>query len=123
MKIVLPVEEKNLEANVCISFGRTPYFLFYDTDSKEAYYFDNSAFNAQGGAGIKAAQKIVDEKVQALLTVRCGQNAADVLNASGVKIYKTKYFSVKENIDAFEKNQLEILNEIHAGFHRHGQNL
>jgi predicted Fe-Mo cluster-binding NifX family protein len=35
MKIAIPVDEKTLESNVCASFGRTPYFLIYDTETKE----------------------------------------------------------------------------------------
>ena len=34
MKIAIPVDEKSLESNVCVSFGRAPYFLIYDTESK-----------------------------------------------------------------------------------------
>ena len=118
MKIAMPVDNKSLDSDICISFGRTPYFLFYDTESKKELYFDNSAINTQGGAGIKAAQKIVDEKSDVLITVRCGENAAEVLNGV-VEIYKSKYVSAKENIEAFEKGELEILSEIHAGFHNH----
>ncbi|MEG1779017.1 MAG: NifB/NifX family molybdenum-iron cluster-binding protein [Oscillospiraceae bacterium] len=120
MKIAIPVDEKDIGSAVCISFGRTPYFLFYNTVTKETVFFDNSAISAQGGAGIKAAQKIADEKSDALLTVRCGENAAAVLNEAQVKIYKTKFATAKENIDAFEDGKLDILTEIHAGFHNHG---
>lgn len=107
MKIAVPVDEKNIDSDICVSFGRTPYFLFYDTDSKEEKYFDNSAINSQGGAGIKAAQKIVDENSDALITVRCGENAADVLKDC-VKIYKSKYISAKENIEALKKASLKF---------------
>jgi len=120
MKLAMPVEAKDLENKVCPSFGRTPYFLIYDTDSKEEVYLDNSAANTQGGAGIKAAQIIVDSGVQALLTPRCGKNAAEVLTDSGIKLYKTREGSVKENIESFATNQLDVLQEIHAGFHNHG---
>lgn len=120
MKIAIPVDEKSMLSTVCVSFGRTPYFLFYNTDTKEAEFFDNSAISAQGGAGIKAAQKIVDEKSQALLTIRCGENAAEVLHGAEIKIYKTKYPTAQENITAFENQELHILTEIHAGFHNQG---
>lgn len=121
MKIVIPVEEKSIDGNVCPSFGRTPYFLIYNTDSKEAIYLDNSAAASQGGAGIKAAQTIVDNKVDALLTPRCGQNAADVLQTANIEIYKTNSESIKDNIEAFNNKKLNLLNEIHAGFHNHGE--
>ncbi|MFA9380780.1 MAG: NifB/NifX family molybdenum-iron cluster-binding protein, partial [Acetanaerobacterium sp.] len=71
-------------------------------------------------AGIKAAQTIVDNKVTALLTPRCGENAAAVINAAQIKIYKTRDGSLEENITAFCEEKLQPLGEIHAGFHNHG---
>ncbi len=122
MKIAIPVDEKDMGTNVCVSFGRTPYFLIYDTESKESAFIDNSAAASSGGAGIKAAQIIVDSNIEVLLTPRCGQNAADVLNAANIKIYKTTTPSVKDNIDAFIAGTLSLLDEIHEGFHGHGGN-
>jgi predicted Fe-Mo cluster-binding NifX family protein len=120
MKIAMPVDGKTMESGVCISFGRTPYFLIYDTETKESVFFDNSAAASQGGAGIKAAQTVVDSQVGALLTPRCGENAAAVINTAKIKIYKTINDSIKDNIAAFEAGKLSVLDEIHAGFHGHG---
>lgn len=122
MKIAIPVDEKDMETNVCVSVGRTPYFLIYDTETKESTFLDNSAATSTGGAGIKAAQTIVDNKVNVLLTPRCGENAADVLGAADIKIYKTNSTSAKENINTFVAGKLPLLNEIHAGFHGHRGN-
>ncbi len=121
MKIAIPVNEKNLESSVCLSFGRAPYFLFYNTDTKESYYLDNSAAVSQGGAGIKAAQVIVDHGARALLTPRCGENAEEVLLKSEVLIYKSISGTVQQNIDAFIAEQLTLLNDFHPGFHGHGR--
>lgn len=120
MKIAIPVDNKTMESSICISFGRTPYFLIYDTETKESVFIDNSAAASQGGAGIKAAQTVVDSQVGALLTPRCGENAAKVINAANVKIYKTINNSIKDNIAAFEEGKLSLLDEIHPGFHGHG---
>ena len=120
MKIAIPVDEKTLDSNVCVSFGRTPYFLIYDTETKESVFIDNSAAASTGGAGIKAAQTIVDNKADALLTPRCGQNAADVIKSADIKLFKTISASVKDNIAAFIDGELSLLDEIHAGFHGHG---
>ena len=120
MKIAIPADEKTLDSTVCQSFGRTPYFLIYDTDKESADFIDNSAASSQGGAGIKAAQSIADSKVFAILPPICGQNAAEVLTTAGVLIYKTECSSIKESIAAFNENRLELLQEIHAGFHGHG---
>lgn len=122
MKIAMPVEGKSMEADVCISFGRTPYFLIYDIETKESLFLDNSAAASQGGAGIKAAQTIVDNKAAVLITPRCGENAAEVIKAAGIKIYKIINNSIKANIDAFNDGKLSLLEEIHPGFHGHGGN-
>ena len=121
MKIAIPIESKDLEGKICPSFGRTPCFLLYETDSKKAEYLENSAGKSHGGAGIKAAQLIADHKIDVLLTPRCGKNAAEVLEESGIKLYKTREGSVKENLEDFLGNRLELLEEIHAGFHDHGE--
>lgn len=120
MKIAIPVDKKEMITDVCVSFGRTPYFLIYDTETKKSLFIDNSAVASTGGAGIKAAQSIVDNKIDLLLTPRCGENAADVLKAADIKIYKTIKGSANENIAAFIDGKLHLLEEIHAGFHGHG---
>ncbi|HNR03910.1 MAG TPA: NifB/NifX family molybdenum-iron cluster-binding protein [Bacillota bacterium] len=121
MKIAIPVDDKNMEASVCISFGRTPYFLIHDTESNRSLFFENSAAASQGGAGIKAAQFLVDHKADILLTPRCGENAAEVIKAANIKMYKTIPGSAKDNVNAFTEGKLSLLEEIHAGFHGHGE--
>ncbi len=119
MKIAIPVDEKNLESNVCVSFGRAQYFLLYDTETKENSILENSATTSQGGAGIKAAQFLIDQGVKVLLTPRCGDNAEEALRKSEVMIYKTIPGTLQQNIDAFIEGKLVLLNDFHPGFHGH----
>ncbi|NLB79612.1 MAG: dinitrogenase iron-molybdenum cofactor biosynthesis protein [Clostridiaceae bacterium] len=119
MRIAIPVDEKNIDSSVCVSFGRTPYFLIYDTDSKNSEFIDNSAAASTGGAGIKAAQTLVDKETDTLITPRCGENAADVLKSADIKIYKSKGSSINNNIEALLSGKLNLLDEIHPGFHGH----
>lgn len=120
MKIAIPTDYDNIETSVCMSFGRTPYFMIYDTETEKSAFINNSAAASQGGAGILAAQSIADNKVSILLTPRCGENAAQVLINANIKIYKTENGSAMENIHAFLKGELSTLDNIHAGFHNHG---
>jgi len=120
MKIILPAESKNLNSPVCLSFGRAPVFVIYNTECGEHKFIDNLAASSQGGAGIKAAQMIVDSGADFLITYRCGENAANVLNAAGIKIYKAENGSVVENIERYKRGKLSFLSEIHAGFHNRG---
>lgn len=117
MKIALPVKARSLQAEISDTFGRTEYFLIYDMENKTAEYIDNSAAASQGGAGIKAAQTVVDQNVEALLTPQCGENAARVMQPNGIRIYKTQGGFAEGNIEAFEKGTLSLLEKIHGGFH------
>jgi len=117
MKIAIPVDEKNIDAKVASSFGRATYFLIYDVTSKSESFVENEALQSKGGAGIKAAQTIVDSGAGILLTPRLGENAADVVQGAEIKIYKTTDGSAKENINAFIDGKLDILDEFHEGKH------
>lgn len=115
MKILIPVDfDKDL---VCVSFGRAPSFAIKDTDSGKITYIDNPAASAQGGAGIKAAQAVVDSGAEVLITVRLGQNGADILKAANIKIYKSKALGTKENFTAYEQGELEPLTQFTAGYY------
>jgi predicted Fe-Mo cluster-binding NifX family protein len=119
MKIALPVDEKSPDSGVCASFGRAPFFLIYDTKTKEAQYLENTAADDSGGAGIKAAQIVADSGAQVLIAPRCGQNAAKVLAAARIALFAAQPGSAGDNISAHEAGRLSPLCDIHAGYHRH----
>lgn len=120
MKIAIPVDERKTQSSVCVSFGRTPYYLIYDEETKGYEYLSNEAAASQGGAGIKAAQAVVDANVGALLTPRCGENAAQVLKSAGIRLYRTAAGSAEDNISAYLEGKLQPLLDIHPGYHGHG---
>lgn len=119
MKLIVPVESKSMEAPVCPSYGRAPFYAMFDTENGGCEFLDNSAAASQGGAGIKAAQMLVDSGAAALITYRCGENAAQVLSAAEIKMYKAQDGSVADNIAKFKEGKLSLLTEIHPGFHNH----
>ena len=119
MKIAIPVEEQNIQTTVCVSFGRAPFFMVYDLETNQAEFLENPAASSPGGAGVKAAQFVVDQQVDCLLTPRCGENAAEVIQGAKIKIYKTVEPSVEKTLNQFKADALSILNEVHAGFHNH----
>ena len=115
--IAIPVNEAGEQAEICVSFGRSPFFLFHDTETGKNITEVNSAATAQGGAGIKAAQFIVDKGAKALITPRCGENAAQVLKSAGVAIHQCAGINTTRNIADFKAGKLGLLGGFHAGFH------
>ncbi|ETA81171.1 NifB/NifX family molybdenum-iron cluster-binding protein [Youngiibacter fragilis] len=121
MKIVLPVEDRSIDAKVSAHFGRTQYYLAYDDITREYDIEENTAAKSQGGAGIKAAQTVVDLGADVLITPRLGENAAEVLRAAGVRLYASIEGTAFTNISRMIKGELETLEGIHPGFHGHGE--
>ncbi|NLD20093.1 MAG: dinitrogenase iron-molybdenum cofactor biosynthesis protein [Clostridiales bacterium] len=115
MRVLIPVDEDN--SLICPTFGRTPYFLLFDTENKEKEILGNPAAQAQGGAGLQAAQFVLDNKVDIIITPRCGQNAADVFREAEIKIYKSEGQSAEVNIENFVKGTLSLLEHFHSGYH------
>ncbi|MCR5665209.1 MAG: NifB/NifX family molybdenum-iron cluster-binding protein [Eubacterium sp.] len=113
MKVAIPLDENKVD--VCPVLARTPYFMFWE-DGQESI-LENPAAKAQGGAGVQAAQFLVDNTITDLITPRCGQNAADVFKAAEITIYKSEDASAADNIKSWQEKKLEKLTQFHAGFH------
>ena len=117
MIVAIPVNENSAQPSICVSFGRAPWFYVYDTQTDASQTLANPAANAEGGAGVKAAQFVVDQNANVLITVRGGENAAEVLLAADILIYKAQGSMAQENLAAFLEGKLEKLQSFHAGFH------
>lgn len=122
MIVAIPVDKKSMDGNVSDHFGRTEFFLVFNTETDQASFIDNDAMNAQGGAGIKAAQVLVDNNIDTLISPRLGQNAFEVINGADITIYESNGNLIDENIKALKEGKLSPLNDIHEGFHGHGGN-
>ena len=114
MKIMIPVNDD--KKTICPSFGRTPFFLLHNSETQENLFLDNPAAEAQGGAGIKAAQFVCDNNADCIITIRCGENAAEVFKAAEIKIYKNENLDAMENVELLLDNKLQALTKFHAGF-------
>ena len=59
----------------------------------------------------------MDRKAGTLITVRCGENAAEVFKAADMKIYKAEGKTAAENLQALQEGKLAELTKFHAGYH------
>lgn len=114
MKIIIPLDEN--KTDICIVLGRAPYFMVCDIDNNKTEILENPATNAEGGAGLKSAQFIVDSGADTLITVRCGENASKVLKMANIKIYKSQATNAQENIELLKNGKLAELDHFHSGY-------
>ncbi len=117
-KICITAQGKNLDAFLDPRFGRAVYFLFINNKGKLIKAIKNPGIEAIRGAGITAAQIVVDQKVEAVITGNVGPNAVRVLNSSGVKIFIASP-GIKV-ADAFKEYQEGKLQEISESAYRPG---
>ncbi|TDX51398.1 NifB/NifX family molybdenum-iron cluster-binding protein [Orenia marismortui] len=119
MKIAVTASN-NSDLNVKIDprFGRAPYFAIIDLNNDKVDFIDNVAKNASGGAGIKAAQTILDQGVEGIITANVGPKAFDVLDKASIKVYPIKEETIEEAITRYKNKELkEVAAPTNAGHH------
>jgi len=107
MKLCISSTKNDLDASVDPRFGRCQYFLFVDTGTMKFEAVGNPAFTAGGGAGIQAAQAVVNKGANAVITGNVGPNAFQALQAGGVKIITGAQGTVKDVVERFNKGEYE----------------
>ncbi len=107
MKIMITSRGENLNSQMDERYGRSEYFIIYDTESDNFESIKNPFLNDQGGVGVSIAKFTLEKKVDALISGSFGPNAQDVLKGSGIKLYSVKGGTVSELINALKKGKLE----------------
>ena len=118
MKIAVSSQGTDLESAVDLRFGRAPYFIIYDTDNQNLTAISN-AENASSsqGAGVQAAQLVVGQKPDLVISGNFGPKAFAALNAAGIKTASWSEGTVKQAVDLAQSNQLKILDQPNVDGH------
>jgi predicted Fe-Mo cluster-binding NifX family protein len=117
MKIIVTAEGNGLNAPTSPRFGRCPFFLLIETETLALEALPNPATSAPGGAGIQAAQFVVERGAQAVVTGNVGPNAAGVLQAANVPIYLNTETTVRAAVEAFKAGRLPVAGGATVGAH------
>ncbi|WP_457567670.1 NifB/NifX family molybdenum-iron cluster-binding protein [Desulfurobacterium sp.] len=84
MKIAIPVSEASKEAKV-VEFGRAPFFAIINKGNVN--FVKNPGSEATGGAGVKAAQFIINEGVEKVILKKpAGPHASSALQQAGITV-------------------------------------
>jgi len=95
-------------------FGRSPYFLFCDSEDPlgTGYYKDNPSMIGVDGSGIVVADFVAKEKVDVLITGRLGRNALKVIQAMNILAYSApETMTLMEGIIAWKEGGLTPIKE------------
>jgi predicted Fe-Mo cluster-binding NifX family protein len=106
MKIAISAEEETRDSLVDPRFGRCPFFTIYDSTKDTMQAIPNSAMGQMHGAGIHAAQMLLDIGVEVVLTGNLGPNAFNVLIQGGMKTFRVNPGDVNQAIQQYLKGRL-----------------
>ena len=107
MKLAIASRGKDLKAEVDGRFGRTPYFVIVDPESMEFEAIENiQNLNALQGAGIQAAQTVIESGADYAMAGHCGPKAFRTLSAAGVGMIVGIQGIVMEVVEKFRRGEL-----------------
>ncbi|WP_340819193.1 NifB/NifX family molybdenum-iron cluster-binding protein [Methanolobus sp. WCC4] len=114
MKICVTSKDVGLDAPVDPHFGRCGYFVMVDPETMDQLSLKNEQVSASGGAGVQAAQQVISEGIDVLITGSLGPNAFSLLSAENIEVRVCSTGSVKEAVDAYGSNSLETIKEANS---------
>jgi len=106
MKIILSVDKNDSSAVLDPRFGRCPYFAICDGEGNVIEFIEKPGIASAHGAGITAANSIVETGAEVVITGNLGPNALRVLQASNITGYASEPVSIKEAVGMYKEGKL-----------------
>lgn len=106
--IAISSEGPTMESQVDPRFGRAAGFIVINPASDALDYLDNGMSQAMAqGAGIQAAERIIQSGAKVLLTGYVGPKAFQVLHTAGVKVIQDMgSCTAQEALEKYNSGQL-----------------
>lgn len=118
MRIAISSQGRDLGSKVDQRFGRTSYFLIFDTDDESLEVVNNDQnVNAAQGAGVQAAENIVRKNVDIVVAGNFGPKAFRALEAAGIKVALWANGTVSQAIELARNNKLELCDKANVEGH------
>jgi predicted Fe-Mo cluster-binding NifX family protein len=107
MKICVTSNGPTMDASVDPRFGRCQYFVFVDSETMEHEAMPNPGIGASSGAGIQAAQTVVDKGAGVVITGQVGPNAIQTLGATNISIVTGASGTISDAIEQYKSGRLQ----------------
>jgi predicted Fe-Mo cluster-binding NifX family protein len=107
MKLAFSSTGTSIDDQIDPRFGRCRYFVIVDSETMDFESFENMAAGASGGAGISAAQAVIDRGAQVVLTGSVGPNADQALSAANVEYITGVSGTIRDAVNAYKSGNLQ----------------
>ena len=110
MRIAISSQGKKENSLMDSRFGRCEYFCIYDIENDGFKVIENTAINSNAGAGIEAANLVLKESIDAVVTGNIGPHANEVFKKSNIKIFTSDVKRISNIINEYKRNKLKEFN-------------
>jgi len=117
VKVAICSQGPDLGSEVDPRFGRCPYFIVVDPDTREFEAVENPNVDAAHGAGTQAAQLVGGCGVGAVLAGNVGPNPVRALGAAGIDIYVGISGTVEQALNDYLEGKLSKASAPTVGSH------
>ncbi len=110
MILIISAQQPQLDSQVDDRFGRAPWLIRVDTENMEWQAYQNPGAGRSGGAGVAAAQLVIDQKADAAASGDFGPNASGAFRAANIEMYLfgKDALTVQEVVERFRQGDLAI---------------
>lgn len=110
MKLILSAQEPSIDGPVDRRFGRARWLISVETESNQWEAFENPGAAQSGGAGVAAAQFVIDQKAEAVVSGDFGPHAAGAFRTAVIemRLYSEGVVTVQDAVDLLVKNELKV---------------
>ncbi|MFN8257047.1 MAG: NifB/NifX family molybdenum-iron cluster-binding protein [Bacteroidales bacterium] len=107
MRVAIASTGNTLDSILDKHFGRCPYFVVYDTDSKAMEFIPNPYKDADEGAGTSSIDLVISRKVSKIISGEFGMKIKSLLDSQKIQmiIIKDSGKKIKEIIDLLNVNK------------------
>jgi predicted Fe-Mo cluster-binding NifX family protein len=111
MLIAVSVKKPDLSADLSDAFGRSEYFLLFDSEMNASEFVHNPYSSELGGAGIQSARLLIERNIETLITTFIGFNTLRFFNSLKVKVYLCENCNAEESLRLFSEGNLKEIQE------------
>lgn len=106
MLIAVSTKKPELYSELSDAFGRSRYFMIYDSIKNTSEFIVNPFSSELGGAGIQSARFLIEKNIEAIITTFIGLNTLRFINTLNIKVYNGSNLKTYEAIQWFTDNKL-----------------
>lgn len=118
MKIAITTEGRELNSHVSPVFGRSPHIIIVnieDNEAREETVIENPA-RFEKGAGNMAADFLVKQGIDILISGEMGPVAFYILRNAGIVVYKASPLNVEKNLKLLNAGKLREITSLSSGY-------